>query len=107
MAESKWSFSHMEQLVPTKAVWRGPAATRELQSAPHSFDHLQIELADSDPQSWSETLESFDTDALAIVHRGRLVYERYFGACGPHRRHALMSTNKVDGRRAGVATYRC
>lgn len=39
-------------------------------------------------------LSSTHTDALAVLHRGRLVYEEYFGACGPHVRHTMMSCNK-------------
>ncbi len=28
--QMRWSFNHMDQLVPTKSVWRGPRASRPL-----------------------------------------------------------------------------
>jgi hypothetical protein len=39
-------------------------------------------------------LSSTHTDALAVLHKGHLVYEAYFGACGPHVHHTMMSCNK-------------
>jgi CubicO group peptidase (beta-lactamase class C family) len=80
----RWSFNHLEQLVPTKSVWRGPGAARELTSQPQDLSALITD----------EWLESTCTDGLAIMHRGRLVYEQYFAQGGPHVRHALMSCNK-------------
>jgi CubicO group peptidase (beta-lactamase class C family) len=90
----KWSFSHMEQLVPTKAVWCGPNASRDLPSDPHRLDHLDIELAGGEHIGWNDMLTTTDTDGIAVLHQGRLVYEEYFGECGPHIRHTLMSCNK-------------
>jgi CubicO group peptidase (beta-lactamase class C family) len=90
----RWSFSHMQQLVPGKPVWRGPGAARELPSEPRNFDHLEIGLADGGRIGWADMLSTSHTDALAILHRGRLVYEEYFGACGPHVQHIMMSCNK-------------
>ncbi len=92
--QMRWSFSHMEQLVPTKTVWRGAGAARELPGAPRSFDDVTVELADGSILEWDEMLASTHTDGLAVLHRGELVYEEYFGASGPLIRHALMSCNK-------------
>src|SRR5206468_9061858 len=38
----------------------------------------------------------FDTyaDGIVVLHRGRIVYERYFGALEPHLPHACMSVTK-------------
>lgn len=92
--QMRWSFNHMDQLVPTKAVWSGAGASRELPENPRRFDDLLIELADGATLSWAEMLSTTHTDALAVMHRGHLVYEEYFGGSGPHIRHALMSCNK-------------
>jgi len=90
----RWSFNNMEQLVPSKAVWQGSRASRPLRSAPHSFDHLDIVLADGRHMTWANMLSGTHTDGLAILHRGHLVYEEYFGAAEPHKRHTMMSCNK-------------
>ncbi|MEE9415291.1 MAG: serine hydrolase, partial [Acidimicrobiales bacterium] len=89
----RWSFNNMEQLVPTKVVWRGPDASRQLPENPHRLDHLEIEV-DGSRLSWDEMLSSTYTDGLAVLHRGRLVFERYFGGSGPHVSHLLASCNK-------------
>lgn len=90
----RWSFNHMEQLVPTKVVWRGSGACRELPAEPHRLDQLDIKLADGSTLPWGDMLSRTHTDALAVLHGGKLVYEEYFGASGPHVRHLLMSCNK-------------
>lgn len=90
----RWSANNMEQLVPTKSVWRGSGAARPLRSAPRSFDHLDIELADGRHVDWAEMLDETHTDGLAILHRGELVNETYLGAADPHKRHTMMSCNK-------------
>lgn len=92
--QMRWSFSHMEQLVPTKTVWRGASASREIPRAPQRFDHLDIKLADRTSLSWADMLSTTHTDSFAVMHQGKLVYEEYFGESGPHIRHALMSCNK-------------
>jgi CubicO group peptidase (beta-lactamase class C family) len=90
----RWSFSHMEQLVPTKIVWRGAGVSRRLPENKRQFDHLVIETTAGSAITWTDMLSNTYTDGLAIMHRGELVYEEYFGACGPHDLHTLMSCNK-------------
>lgn len=90
----RWSFNHMEQLVPTKTVWRGSGAARVLPAQPRAFDDVVVNPVEGPSLSWEEMLATTHTDGLAILHRGDLVYEEYFGAAGPHVRHTLMSCNK-------------
>ncbi|MFT5580524.1 MAG: hypothetical protein ACI9WS_003291 [Paraglaciecola psychrophila] len=35
--ELRWTFSHIQQLVPTKTVWRGAAASKR--TSPRGFTH--------------------------------------------------------------------
>ncbi len=90
----RWSFNHMEQLVPTKAAWRGPGASRPLERDGARLVESDITLADGTRLSWEEMLSTSHTDALAILHHGKLVYEKYRGEAGPHTPHTLMSCNK-------------
>ena len=40
---------------------------------------------------------------IAVLHRGRLIYERYFGALKPHKPHIAMSVTKsFTGTLAGI-----
>ena len=89
----------MEQLVPTKATWRGTAGATDLPVAARSLgsllgDDIEIETLGGVTLTFGEALRQSDTDALVVLHRGELVDERYFGACDPHSRHTMMSCNK-------------
>jgi CubicO group peptidase (beta-lactamase class C family) len=90
----RWSFNHIEQLVPTKSVWRGPGAARQFDYCPVEFDSESVTTLDGERLTWAAANNNHQTDGLAILHKGRLVYERYFGACGPQIRHITQSSNK-------------
>jgi hypothetical protein len=44
--------------------------------------------------TWAQSLEANYTDAIVVLHKGRIVYERYFGVTGPHSNHIAMSVTK-------------
>ena len=90
----RWSLSHIDELVPTKNVWRGPGACRELPYNLRSFEDQVIETLGGEKLGWDEALAQSFTDGLVIVHRGEILFEEYFGACGPHTRHIIQSANK-------------
>ena len=90
----RWSFSNMQQLVPTKTVWRGTGAATELVVDTLLLDDLQIKTEDGKQLSWQEAIDATHTDGLAFLHKGRLKYEAYFGYCDPHKSHLIMSCAK-------------
>ena len=90
----KWSFAHMEQLVPTKAAWRGSGPVCVLEQKPVPFEQLRVRPTDGEPVSFDTAMEGTNTDALAVIHRGALVHESYRGHTTEHTRHIIMSCNK-------------
>jgi hypothetical protein len=48
----RWSLSHLEELVPTKNVWRGPNASRPLPYNLQSFDDAVITSTTGEALSW-------------------------------------------------------
>jgi CubicO group peptidase (beta-lactamase class C family) len=94
--QTRWSFSNIRQLMPTRAVARGarPAAMlpRALRTDTDAITFRPIGGADS--MTWAESLAANYTDGILILHRGRIVYERYFGALAAHRQHASFSVTK-------------
>jgi CubicO group peptidase (beta-lactamase class C family) len=90
----RWSVNHIQELVPTKAVWRGAGAHRPFVRSPVELDRLAIETLEGRSLSWDEALLETFTDGLVVVHRGELVFERYFAHCDAHARHATMSATK-------------
>src|SRR5271169_4827645 len=80
----RWSLSHMRELVPTAAIWRGSGAASELgATTPGSeaaIDLLSFKDLHGRTLTWPKSLQDTYTDGIVVLHRGRLVYERYFGA---------------------------
>ena len=44
--------------------------------------------------TWAQSLDANYTDGILVLHRGRIVYERYFGALSPERQHIAFSVTK-------------
>jgi CubicO group peptidase (beta-lactamase class C family) len=94
----RWALSHMRELVPTTAVWRGQTSARSLgtpdASAMATLDELSFEDLNDRRISWRDSLSQTYTDGIIVLHRGVNVYERYFGALQSHRPHACFSITK-------------
>jgi CubicO group peptidase (beta-lactamase class C family) len=92
----RWSFSHWRELVPTVNVPRGPASTCELTRAPRGeLDELTFTpLGGARKMTWAESLYANYTDGIIVLHSGRIIYERYFGALSAERPHIAFSVTK-------------
>src|SRR5664279_3212290 len=94
----RWSLSHMRELVPTAAVWRGSGTPSSLgAAAPGSearIDALTFEDLTGARHTWLDSLALTYTDGIVVLHRGARLYERYFGALQPQRPHACFSITK-------------
>ena len=42
---------------------------------------------DGRPMTFERMLKETYTDGMAVLHRGKLIYERYFGALKSHKPH--------------------
>ncbi len=90
----RWSFSHWRELFPTVAVPRGAGAASHLPRAERSdLDAVTfVPLGATQPMTWAQSLAANYTDGIVVLHKGRIVYERYFGALqpgGPHIAHSV------------------
>jgi CubicO group peptidase (beta-lactamase class C family) len=93
----RWSLSHMRELLPTANVWRGsgaPGGLADALGAAAAIDALKFADMHGRPYSWDESLCDTYTDGILVLHRGRRLYERYFGALQPQRPHACFSITK-------------
>jgi CubicO group peptidase (beta-lactamase class C family) len=94
----RWTLSHMCELAPTAAVWRGGAAPSDLGQAPHGLEAAIDALVFEDLQgrglTWAQSLQRTYADGIVVLHRGRRIYERYFGALQEQRPHACFSITK-------------
>jgi CubicO group peptidase (beta-lactamase class C family) len=94
--QTRWSFANFRQFVPTKNVWRGDGPVAPLPRALRDdIDAVTFTpLGRSETMTWAQSLEANYTDAIVVLHRGRIVYERYFGVMAPHQPHMAMSVTK-------------
>ncbi|WOJ93616.1 serine hydrolase [Congregibacter variabilis] len=94
--QSRWAFSHFRELMPTKRVWRGagPAFPFTYQLA-SDIGAVSFTPMDGGPSmTWEEMLAATYADAALVLHRGKVVYERYFGASSAHSPHISFSMTK-------------
>ena len=92
----RWSVSNFRQLMPTVNVSRGLGAPVALESAlRRDIDALSFTpLGAQQSMTWEQSLAATYTDGIVVLHRGKLVYERYFGVLSPQGQHAAMSVTK-------------
>ena len=93
---TRWAFSNFRQLQPTTVVPRGSQPAVPLPRAERDdIDSVTFQpLGRSDSMTWAQSLDANYTDGIVILHRGRVVYERYFGVLGPDRQHIAYSVTK-------------
>lgn len=94
----RWTLSHMRELCPTANVWRGEDGATDLgridPAAAGAIDALEFEDTAGHSRTFGASHHDVYTDGIVILHRGRRVYERYFGALQAHVPHACFSITK-------------
>ena len=92
----RWSVSNFRQLMPTVNVSRGLGAPTVFpRTLRKDIDTLRFTpLGANQPMTWEASLAASYTDGIVVLHRGRIVYERYFGVLRDDGQHAAMSVTK-------------
>jgi CubicO group peptidase (beta-lactamase class C family) len=92
----RWSFSHWRELRPTTAVSRGTGPVSLLpRTIRDDLDAITfIPIGGKTPMTWNDSLLANYTDGIVVLHRGRIVYERYFGALTEDKPHQAFSVTK-------------
>lgn len=90
------AFSHMREFLPTARVSRGTGAVWELPVALRDdLDAVRFNALDDNRElTWAEAHQANFTDAMLVLHRGTIVYERYFGVTRPDTTHIAFSVTK-------------
>jgi len=92
----RWSFANFRRLVPTSNVSRGLAAPVPLpRTERDDLDGVSFQvLGTGQTMTWKQSLLASYTDGIVVLHKGRIVYERYFGVFRPEGQHIAMSVTK-------------
>ncbi|MFH6969115.1 serine hydrolase domain-containing protein [Flavobacterium sp. FlaQc-28] len=92
----RWSVAHMRQFMPTVNVSRGLGASIPvITNFKSDIDKVKfVPLGETKSMTWEESLEKVYADGVIIMHHGKIVYEKYFGALTIDGQHAAMSVTK-------------
>lgn len=92
----RWTVTHFRELMPTVAVDNGSQAARELPEAlDPAIDAVTFKPMGSDTSmTWREAFDANYSDGVIVLHRGRIVYERYGGGLDKSTLHGAMSVTK-------------
>lgn len=88
-----WTYQHVRELYPTRAVARGGAVSPLLERK-QDISALAVELPDGRTVPWAEYERLTYTDAQIVLHRGRIVSESYANNMKPETAHLMFSMTK-------------
>ena len=93
----RWTVCHLREFLPTEQVSRGIGAPLPLA---YDLDETAIDALTFQPigggeqMTWRESLSANYTDGMLILHKGKIVYERYLGCLDETGQHGAMSMTK-------------
>src|SRR5829696_7262527 len=90
---NRWAFHHVRELIPSADIANDPRRIRDLPTEKRGMD-IVVEPDSGEPLTLAQFLEETQTDAMVVVHRGRLIFEHYSGGTTPDTPHILMSVSK-------------
>ena len=106
---NRWAFQHLREVIPTHRISRGRGPVRPLEQHPQPLasDAVVVQRLDGSSSTLAAVLAETWTDAVVIVHDGRIVLESYANGMAPDTPHIMMSVTKsVVGCVAGILAER-
>lgn len=93
----RYSVCHMRQFMPTTVVKSTNGKTFKFKvRLDNNIDDITFTPTNSNGlMTWKESLEKNYTDGMLILHKGKIIYEKYFGELKPDGLHAAMSVSKT------------
>ncbi|WP_207224226.1 serine hydrolase domain-containing protein [Aquimarina brevivitae] len=93
----RYSVCHMRQFMPTTIV---KAAQKDRYHFKYKIDNAIDDITfkptnKDELMTWKSSLAKNYTDGILILHKGKIVYEKYFGELKPDGVHAAMSVSKT------------
>ena len=91
---TRWGFNHTRELVPTANVSRGEGPVAALPRAERDLGSTAIITLDGQAITFNDALALTYTDGILVLHKGSIVFEKYFGAGQPQQPHLAFSVTK-------------
>jgi CubicO group peptidase (beta-lactamase class C family) len=90
---NRWSFQNVRSVLPTRAVARGHEVS-VLSAAAQALDDVACTDSQGRPTTVGEMLAGTYTDGFILLHRGRIVVERYLNGMSEMSLHLSQSVSK-------------
>jgi CubicO group peptidase (beta-lactamase class C family) len=90
----RWAEQHLRELQPTRNIRRGNAPVSVLPVANKPIGSFVFEDDKGNKTSVDDWFKSSYSDAIVVLHKGRIVYERYDNQMKPWTPHLLFSVTK-------------
>lgn len=93
----RYSVCHMQQFLPATVVPSANEKRYTFQTKPDdNIDTVSfLPWNSTNKMTWKESLLANYTDGIIILHKGKIVNEKYFGELTPNGVHAAMSVSKT------------
>lgn len=94
--KTRWSFSNWRQYNQSVSLRRGATPMSVFPRAERAdIDALTFTpLGSGKVISWKDSLAANYTDGIVVLHKGKIVYERYFGVTTAETQHIAFSVTK-------------
>ena len=92
---NRWAFQHVSNFLPTHEI-----CAKENHHRPTTIEQNLSVLEDMDIvvdgkiNKFTQILENTYTDSIFVLHKGNVLYERYFNGMKPDTKHLLQSVSK-------------
>ena len=90
----RWTMQHLRELVPTRNIRHGNVPIAALPEALKPIGAIAFDDDKGNKITVDEWLKATYTDALVVLHKGQVVFERYDNQMQPSSPHMLFSVTK-------------
>lgn len=92
----RWSFANYRELFPTARIARGhgPVSPLPVALRPDIARLTFVPRGKTEPVNWVEAFDGIYADAILVLHRGQIVFEKYNGVMNRDQPHILFSLTK-------------
>ncbi|MEO1190412.1 MAG: serine hydrolase [Pseudomonadota bacterium] len=89
---NRWTYRSVRSVLPTRPVAAGRPI--RLPRAEQRLEELPLPLKDRRAETLGALLTAIQTDGFLVIHRGRIVFERYYDGMDPRDQHLSQSVGK-------------
>lgn len=90
----RWTLQHTRELVPTRNIRRSASPVSALPVAERDLTAFAFEDDKSRPTTVGKWMTDTYTDVLVVLHKGKMIYERYHNQGADINPHLLFSMTK-------------